>query len=61
MFERAWWFLTGLVAGGVVTVRALRVRPTPADVRTAALRTGADVLGLASRLVAPAERMKRRG
>lgn len=56
MFDRLAWFATGLLLGGVITVRALRTRPHPADVKTAALRTGADVLDLTARLVAPPRR-----
>lgn len=53
MFDRLWWFATGALAGGVVTVRALRRRPRPADLRVAAAHTGADVLDLAARVVRP--------
>jgi hypothetical protein len=56
MLDRLAWFVTGLFLGGFITVRALRTRPRPADVRTAALRTGADVLDLTARLVAPHRR-----
>ncbi len=51
VIDRIWWFAMGLVAGGVVTVRALRRRPTPADLKLAAVNTGADVLDLAARAV----------
>lgn len=53
MFDRLWWFATGLVAGGLVTVRALRRTPRPVDVRAAAAHTGADILDLAARVVRP--------
>jgi hypothetical protein len=56
MLDRLWWFATGLVAGGVVTVRALRRKPTPAELRRAAAFTGADVLELAARAVKPPRR-----
>lgn len=51
MLDRLWWFVSGLIAGAAVTVRALRRRPTPADLRTAAAHTGADLLDLAARAV----------
>jgi hypothetical protein len=53
MLDRLWWFVTGLVAGGWVTVRALRRRPTPLELRGAALATSADLLDLAARAVRP--------
>ncbi len=53
MLDRMWWFVTGLVAGGWVTVRALRRRPTPVEWRDAAAATGADLLDLAARAVRP--------
>ena len=53
MLDRLWWFVTGLVAGGWVTVRALRRRPTPLVLRDAALATSADLLDLAARAVRP--------
>ena len=53
MFDRMWWFVTGLVAGGWVTVRALRRRPTPLELRDAALASSADLLDLAARAVRP--------
>jgi hypothetical protein len=53
MLDRLWWFVTGLVAGGWVTVRALRRRPTPLELRDAALATSADLLDLAARAVRP--------
>ncbi len=56
MFDRLWWFATGLLAGGLVTVRALRRRPEPADLRRAAVQTGADVLELAADPPAPPRR-----
>ena len=56
MLDRLSWFLTGLVTGGVVTVRALRRRPQATDLKSAALMTAADVLDLLARLVAPPRR-----
>lgn len=56
MFDRLWWFATGLLTGGLVTVRALRRKPDPADLRRAAAQTGADVLELAARAVKPPRR-----
>ena len=56
MLDRFSWFLTGLVTGGVVTVRALRRRPSPQDLKSAALTTVADVLDLMARIVAPPRR-----
>ncbi|HSJ28682.1 MAG TPA: hypothetical protein VLB67_10755 [Acidimicrobiia bacterium] len=56
MLDRLSWFVTGAIAGGVVTVRALRRRPHPRDLRAAVLQTGADVLDLAARLVQPPRR-----
>jgi hypothetical protein len=56
MLDRMWWFLTGALAGGLVTVRALRRRPRPADLRAAAAQTGADVLDLAARAIRPPRR-----
>jgi hypothetical protein len=53
MLDRLWWFVTGLIAGGWVTVRALRRRPTPVEWREAALASGADLLDLAARAVRP--------
>ena len=53
MLRRSFWFLTGVVAGGVVTVRALRRKPTSRDLRQAAVATGADVMGLAAKAVRP--------
>ncbi|MPZ52847.1 MAG: hypothetical protein GEU79_08955 [Acidimicrobiia bacterium] len=57
MFERLWWFVSGIVAGGVVTVRALRRRPRPDDLKHAIYHTSADLMGLASRVVAPRDRV----
>lgn len=56
MLDRLWWFATGLLAGGLVTVRALRRKPDPADLRKAAVYTGADVLEFAARAVRPPRR-----
>jgi hypothetical protein len=53
LIDRLWWFGTGLVAGGFVTIRALRRRPRSIDVKAAAAHTGADVLDLAARMVRP--------
>jgi len=53
MLRRSFWFLTGAVAGGVVTVRALRRRPTVGDLRKATVITGADMMGLAAKAVRP--------
>lgn len=55
MLRRSFWFLTGVVAGGVVTVRALRRKPTFHDLRHAAVATGADVMSLAAKAVRPNE------
>ncbi len=51
VIDRIWWFVMGILTGGVVTVRALRRKPTPADLKIAAVNTGADVLDLAARAV----------
>ncbi|MGH8928080.1 MAG: hypothetical protein ACRDWH_06995 [Acidimicrobiia bacterium] len=56
MFDRIWWFMAGAIAGGVVTVRALRRRPTPQDLKGAVVRTAADLLDLTARVVRPARR-----
>lgn len=53
MIDRLWWFVTGLIAGGFVTVRALRQKPTAPELRHAAMVTGADALDLAARAVRP--------
>lgn len=53
MFDRLWWFVAGLVAGGLVTTRALRRRPSSSDVGKAAQQTAADLLDLAATLVRP--------
>jgi hypothetical protein len=53
MLDRLWWFVTGAVAGGFVTIRALRRKPTPVDLRHAAIATGADALELAAKAVRP--------
>jgi hypothetical protein len=57
VFDRLWWFVSGIVAGVLVTVRAVRRRPAPADFKAAAAHTGADVLDLAAKVV----RAPRRG
>jgi len=59
MFRRSLWFLTGVLAGAAVTVRALRRKPTLPDLRTAAAATGADVMGLAAKAVRPDENRHR--
>lgn len=51
MFDRLWWFATGVVTGGVVIVRALRRSPRGLDLKSAALLTAADVARLTARLV----------
>jgi hypothetical protein len=56
MFDRLWWFAAGLVTGGIVTVRALRRRPTPSDLKGAAIATTADLLDVAARVVKPPTR-----
>src|SRR5690606_8087468 len=61
MLDRLWWFATGLLPGGLVTVRALRRKPSPADLSRAAACTGADILDLAARAVRPARRRRARG
>ncbi len=53
MLDRMWWFVTGVVAGGWVTVRALRRRPTPMEWRNAAAASGSELLDLAARAVRP--------
>ena len=53
MLDRIWWFVTGVVAGGWITVRALRRKPTPAEWKDAAAATGADLLDLAAKAVSP--------
>jgi hypothetical protein len=56
MLDRIWWFLTGLLAGGLLTVRALRRTPAPGDLRAATVHAGADALDLASRVIRPPRR-----
>jgi hypothetical protein len=53
MIHRIWWFVTGLVTGGFITVRALRRSPKPVDLRRAAIATGADALELAAKAIRP--------
>jgi hypothetical protein len=53
MLDRLWWFVVGLVAGGIVTVRAMHRRPTAADLRSSATATAADALHLLSKAVRP--------
>ncbi len=57
MVDRLWWFVTGLVAGGILTVRALGRRPTARDLGRAAARTGSDVMRFAARGIRPRNRM----
>ena len=56
MLDRLWWFAAGLVTGGIVTVRALRRRPTPSDLKGAAVATTADLLDVAARVIKPPKR-----
>jgi hypothetical protein len=56
MLDRLWWFAAGILAGGVITVRALRRRPAPADLKGAAIETAADLLDVAARMVRPPRR-----
>lgn len=53
MLDRMWWFVTGVIAGGWVTVRALRRSPTPIEWWNAVVAGGADLLDLAARTVRP--------
>lgn len=53
MLDRVWWFFTGVIAGGLVTIRALRRKPTAAEYRHAAIVTGADVLNVAANAIRP--------
>lgn len=53
MFDRLWWFVTGVIAGGFVTIRALRRKPTAGEIRHAAMITSADAMELAARAVRP--------
>ena len=53
MLDRIWWFVTGVVAGGWITVRALRRKPSPVEWKDAAAATGADLLDLAAKAVRP--------
>jgi hypothetical protein len=53
MLDRLWWFAAGLVAGGVIMVRALRRRPTTSDLKGAAIATAADLLEVTARMVKP--------
>ena len=56
MLDRLWWFVAGVVTGGVITVRALRMRPTPLDLKGAAVRTAAELLDVAGRAIRPPAR-----
>jgi len=58
MLDRIWWFVTGVFAGGVVTVRALRRSPQPGDLKAAAAHTTADVLSLTAKVVRPPRRVR---
>ena len=53
MLDRMWWFVSGVVAGGWITVRALRRQPSPIEWKDAAAATGADLLDLAAKAVRP--------
>ena len=53
VFGRLWWFLTGIVAGWVITIRALRRRPGLGELASAGAVTLADVLEGTARLVRP--------
>lgn len=53
MFGRLGFFILGVVTGGVVVVRALSRRPTPAELRRSVIRTGADMLDLTARALKP--------
>ncbi len=57
MLDRLWWFVTGVFAGGVVTVRALRRAPKPVDLKAAAALTTADVMSFAARRIRPPRRV----
>ena len=56
MLDRLWWFAAGVVGGGIVTVRALRRRPSAGDLKGAAIQTAADLLDVAARVVRPQSR-----
>lgn len=56
MLDRLWWFVSGLVAGGVLTVRALGRRPSRRELSRVAARTGAQALTLVARGLRPAGR-----
>jgi hypothetical protein len=56
MLDKLWWFAAGLLGGGIVTVRALRRRPTPGDLKGAAIETAADLLDVAARVIRPPRR-----
>lgn len=58
MLDRIWWFFSGVFAGGLVTVRALRRSPRPGDLKAAAAHTTADLLGILARLVRPPRRVR---
>ncbi len=53
MLERIWWFVAGTVAGAVVVIRALGKTPEPEQLKSAAIRTGADVLDLGAKAMRP--------
>jgi hypothetical protein len=57
MLDRLWWFVTGLFAGGVVTVRALRRAPNPVDLKAAAALTTADLMAFTARRIRPPRRV----
>jgi hypothetical protein len=56
MLDRLWWFVTGTLAGGLVTVRALRRKPARVDLKAAAVLTGADLLDLTAKAIRPRPR-----
>jgi hypothetical protein len=56
MLDRIWWFFTGIVAGVLITVRALKHTPNAPALRMAAAHTGADLLHLAARAIRPPHR-----
>ena len=56
MIDRFWWFFAGVVTGGLIMVRALRRRPTPRDLKGAAMQTTADLLDIGARAIRPPTR-----
>ncbi len=59
MLDRIFWFLSGLIAGGVVTKRALRRSPAAGEWWRAGLETGADLLDVMARWLRPSRGAKR--